>query len=64
MSEENVRNSCDDFKNELTKLHNEKRNGRPNLQTEEVVCEVDQKLLLVVFLIFNVFNFSVRNRYT
>jgi len=44
MSAGMVRKWCVMFKNGRTNVHDEERSGRPSIQTDEIVSEVDQKL--------------------
>lgn len=44
MSEGKVRQWCRNFKNGRTNVHDEKRSGRPSIQTDEIVSQVDQTL--------------------
>jgi len=44
MSEGKVRQWCRDFKNGRTNVHDGERSGRPIIQTDEIVQQVDQEL--------------------
>lgn len=44
MSEGKVRKWCRDFQNGRTNVHDEERSGRPSIQTDDIVDQVNQKL--------------------
>lgn len=44
MNKGKVKQWCRDFKNDQTNVHNEELNGRPSIQTYEIVQQVNQGL--------------------
>ena len=55
MSEGKVRKWCRDFQNGRANVHNEARSGRPSIQTDDIVDQVNQKLRLTISALANEF---------